>query len=151
MSNNQGMDQVKVVRNWSSQAVPMFFYSLMLLLFVFHLSSGSASARALPAILVAVSVVGIFRATRAGHLEVSGTAVTIRTFYRTKVIPLDQIESVEPVEIAQVTRRVFPVITMKDGSKYNVSEFFSQRNSYYKRTEQSIVTQAIKAIEDARN
>lgn len=130
---------------------PMFFFVACGLLFAFDLTSGPTSVRVISALLVGVSSVGIFRASRAGHLEVSRKTVTVRTFIRTKVLDQVSIESVEPLAVAQVTQRVFPVIMLKDGGQYRVSEFFSQHRWYHKNVERSIVTKAIRAIESARS
>jgi hypothetical protein len=148
--DNDGMDDVTIVRSWKAIVGPMFFFVVVALLFAADLTAGPRSVRVLSALLVSMSLVGMFRASRAGHLEVTRNKVTVRTFFRTKVMNQDSIESVEPLEVAQVTRRVFPVITLKDGRSYRVSEFFSQRGSYQKDMEQSIVFKAIKAIEESR-
>jgi hypothetical protein len=147
MSDNCDVDEETIVRHWKVIVGPLICFAAVVALFVGHIAGGPSSVRVLSAVLVIVSVAFIYRSTRAGYIEVSKNTVIVRTMFRTTEISRESIQSVLPTEVMQVTPRVFPVITLKNGTKYNMSEFFSQRRSYYKNTEQSIVTKAIRAIE----
>ena len=140
-----------VVRSSQQRIVVTLSSGLLLLVFVGASAAAKhESDRLTYAILALLCAFGIFRGVRSGYLAVSSISVTVRTIFRTSKFDLATIQSVDPVSVAQATRRVFPVISFLDGSQYKLSEFFAQKRAYQRSPEDSIVTLAIRAIESAR-
>ena len=113
-----------VVRSSQQRIVVTLSSGLLLLVFVGASAAAKhESDRLTYAILALLCAFGIFRGVRSGYLAVSSISVTVRTIFRTSKFDLATIQSVDPVSVAQATRRVFPVISFLDGSQYKVSEF----------------------------
>lgn len=142
---NGQVDDRTVIRSLRGQAASAYF-GLVALVFGGNFLVTHGSSRIAAGILALVCIPFVVRGWRSGYLAVTRSSVTVRTFYRTKVIEQRQIASVAPVTVAQVTLRVFPVITLVDGTTYKLSEFFSQKRRYEKDAPHTIVTKAIEAI-----
>lgn len=137
-----------MVRNRSAQLPGLYFVLVFLIFTIASFQRNALLGLSIP--VAAFSFAFVVRSPFAGYLEVSPDTVKVRTMFRTRTFNRKSIESVMPIVSFQYTTRVFPVITFKDQTTYKLSEFFSQRRSYKKHPESSIVTKTLEAFATER-
>jgi hypothetical protein len=124
-------------------------FSVVGLLFIPLLTQGTSSSVALGAVGIGLCVVAVWRGVRAGFMSYDSSTLSVRTFLRRSKLKLAAIDSVSIKEQAQVTNRVFPIITLKDGSQYKLSEFFQQQRAFRNAPTAGVVAKAVDFVNGA--
>lgn len=78
---------------------------------------------------------GVWRIVQSGYLEIGSDSVVVRTVLRKRIFRIEEIRSVEARSFMQFSSRVMPVLIMKSGKIYKLSDFFIQQRVYQKNAE----------------
>jgi hypothetical protein len=127
------------------------YFGIMLLVFLTLLTDKSVSIRAIAWILIVMCGIGIYRAQRCGYVAIYPTRLVVRTLLRTRVFNLKDIQSVDARAVMQVTSRVIPVLTFKNGTHYMISEFFMQKRTFERTSGGNKITNLVTAIARSLN
>jgi hypothetical protein len=140
------MSGTTVVRSASTRIVMSSYFLFVLLLLLTLLNNKVQSVRIIAYVLVIVCAIGLFRAQRCGYVAIDSHQLVVRTLLRTRTFQLSEIKSIEPITIMQVTKHVIPVLTLSDGHRYKLSEFFMQKRMYQRVVENNKVTNLIQVV-----
>lgn len=139
-----------VLRSQKSRLVAIFFI-LTMAIFVAELNNKILTVKVMASIVILTCIVGAIRSARSGFLSIQGSNLIVRTFFRTTLIPLDSIRIVEVRSVFQITPRVMPVIILKSGKTYQLSEFFMQKRSYEKTADENKITRVVNLVSTAKS
>ncbi len=135
-----------VIRNVKTQFASTLGFGFIALLFAIVFASGPDAANAPSLVLAVVSCVLAIRGHRSGYLRIAPPTIEIRTMFRTRIIKLDEITSIEPILIVQVTPRFVPVLKLKSGETYRMSEFFIQKRTFERSPLENKIMEIVKAV-----
>lgn len=138
------MDDLEILRSNSTRIFMSSYFIFIDLVFLTALSKNGVAP--FPVAIVLFCLYGIFRSVRCGYVAVGDEKVIVRTLIRSRTFKTKDIMSVEPRFYIQFTSRVRPVLLLKDGGTYPLSEFFMQKRLYEGAPDQNKISTLITAI-----
>ena len=101
--------------------------------------------------MIVLCLVMVYRSLRCGYVYISTSELLVRTIVRTRVFKLVEIKSIAAEGLMQATSRVIPVVELKSGRTYKLTEFFMQKRSYDKSKDlaSNPITHMIKVVTEA--
>lgn len=135
------------IRTGRSQ-VGVIAFSVCAIVFLAQLGNRSDPVRIACSVFGAICLVGVVRSWRSGFIQLEDHAMKIRTLYRCRTFAAEDIAKVEARSILQITPRVMPVLTFRNGREYRLSEFFVQLKTYRASPEDNTVTKVVAEISE---
>lgn len=140
------MNGTTVKKSISAQTTMSLYFLFVLILVLTLLGNKVESVRITAYVLIAVCLMGMYRASRCGFVSIEPCQLVVRTLLRTRKFRREEIQSIEPETISQVTLRVMPVLTLRDGRRYKLAEFFMQKKRYEKSIENNKITDLVTTV-----
>jgi hypothetical protein len=140
-----------ILRSSRSRFIPAGAFSVGALLSLLPLLSNEPSNRYFGIIMIVLCLVMVYRSLRCGYVYISTSELLVRTIVRTRVFKLVEIKSIAAEGLMQATSRVIPVVELKSGRTYKLTEFFMQKRSYDKSKDlaSNPITHMIKVVTEA--
>ena len=137
--------KVTKIRTQRAQ-VGVVVFSIAALVFLLQIGNKSLTVRAIRSVFGAACLLGIIRSSRSGLLELGEQTLKVRTLYRTRRFDRAEVIGIEVRNVAQVTPRVMPVLILRGGKEYPLSEFFVQSKSFRLNPEDNIVRRVVSEV-----
>ena len=135
----------EIYRSTAARLFLTIYFVLTAIAFL-AIAIGDPKASQIPIGIAVFSLIGIYRSVQSGYLAIYDDKLVVRTLARKRTFDLREIDSVEVATYMQFTSRVRPVLFLRNGRRYNISEFFMQKRLFDRDPDDNKVSHVVRAL-----
>jgi hypothetical protein len=137
-----------IYRSKAARIFSTIYFVLTAIAFL-AIAIGDPKESQIPIGIAVFSLIGIYRSVQCGYLAIYNDKLIVRTLVRKRTFDLREIHSVEVATYVQFTTRVRPVLFLRNGHRYNISEFFMQKRLFDRDPNDNKVSYVVRALRAA--